>query len=184
MAKVRCGAKSHKSQLETAKASLLAAQSNVQLAFELQHLNVTSEAQQSLRQLRDEHTDSAEVVEEIKALASDIHTQQEEDCVLANVTNVSLDRVVVDNQTLLTRSALSEQSAHDAKVAANLTQNAITSLSADLVKGFDNLPMMLAPMIENSIAKSLAEHNTSNYVGTNRPKVQGQEVQPLQRERL
>jgi hypothetical protein len=122
---------------------------------------VTREAQRSLQQLWDRHTASAEVVEEIKVLATDIHTRQEEDPVLTNVTDVSLDRVVADNQTLLTPPALSEQSPHDAKVAANLAQNAITSLSADLVKGFDNLPMLLAPMIENSIAKSLAEYSAS-----------------------
>lgn len=157
--------RSHKSQLEAAKTSLLAAQAGIQLALELQQLKVTREAQRSLQQLQDEHTASAQVVKDTRTLATDIRTLHEDNRLLTKVTNMSLNQVVSDTQTLLTQSTLSEQSAHNAKVASKFTQDAIAVLSTDFKKGLEDLPAMLAPIIQNTIAKSLAEHNASGRAG-------------------
>lgn len=157
--------KSHISQLEAAKSSLLAAQTSIQLALELKQLNESREGRRNLQQFRDEHTASAEIVKDTKTLAVDIRTLQEENCLLTTATNTSLDQVVSHTRTLLERSTLSDQQSHQADVASKFTQDAIAMLGIDLRKGLENLPAMFAPMIENTIAKSLAQHNASEWPG-------------------
>lgn len=153
--------RSYVSQLQVAKTSLLATQTNIQLALELQCLGAAREAQRDLRRLLDKYTASIQIVEETKALATNIHTLQEDNLFLTKTMNMSLDQAVSDNQILLTRSALAEQSVHDANVASKLTQETISFLSTSLLEKFNNLPTALAPIIENTIAKSSTKHNAS-----------------------
>jgi hypothetical protein len=157
--------RNHISQLEAAKSSLLAAQTSIQFALELKQLNESREGQRDLQQLRDEHAASAEVVKDTRTLATNIRTSQEESRRLTALTHTSLDQVVSNTQTLLERSTLSDQSSHNAEVASKFTQDAITALSTDFKKGFENLPAMLAPVIANTITKSLAQHNASEQAG-------------------
>ncbi|ERF75553.1 hypothetical protein EPUS_09470 [Endocarpon pusillum Z07020] len=149
------------SQLEAAKSSLLATQISIQLALQLQHFDTTRGAQRNLQQLQDEHTASAQIVKETKNLVSDVHSLQKDSHLLAKMTNLSLDKIVSNNQTLLVQFASSEQYAYDTKIASHFTQNAIESLNANLNKRFDDLPTILAPIIQDTITQSLAIHNSS-----------------------
>ena len=156
----------HRSQLEAAKASLLGAQANILQALQLQHLNVSTEVQRDLRQFQETQDASAQVMRETRALATNTYTLQEEHRVLSTRTKASMDQVVAYNQILLTRTALSEQAAHEARATTNLTQETVTSLSIDLVNRFENLPTVLAPIIENSIAQCLAKHDALGSTAT------------------
>ena len=156
----------HRSQLEAAKASLLGAQANILQALQLQHLNVSTEVQRDLRQFQETQDASAQVMRETRALATNTYTLQEEHRVLWTRTKASMDQVVANNQILLTRTAVSEQAAHEARATTNLTQETVTSLSIDLVNRFENLPTVLAPIIENSIAQCLAKHDALGSTAT------------------
>ena len=105
-------------------------------------------------------------MQETRALASSTHTLQEEHRLLSTRTNESLDQVVANNQILLRRSAVSEQAAHEVRATTNLTQDTVASLSMDLVNCFENLPTVLAPIIENSIAQCLAKHDALGSTAT------------------
>ena len=47
-----------------------------------------------------------------------------------------------------------------------MTQDAVVSLSVDLVSRFENLPTVLTPLIENSIAHCLAKHDVLESTAT------------------
>jgi hypothetical protein len=153
--------KTHILQLEAAKSSLLDAKTSIQLALELRQSNEIREVQRNLQQCRDEHAVSVEFARDTKIMAIGIRTLQEETRLLTTASNTSLDQVVSNTHTLLERTTLYEQHSHHAVMAAKLTQDAIAGLSIDL----QNLPAMLAPIIKDTIAKSLAQHNASEWPG-------------------
>jgi hypothetical protein len=148
----------HSSRLEAVKTSLIETQGNVQLALQLQHGNMTREIQRCLQQLRDEHTTTAQIVEETRIRATNTHTLLEDHTLHTKRANISLDQVSADTQVLLARSASAER-------CSDVTQDAIASLSTHISDSFDSLPTILVRTIETTIAKSLAEHNASSETG-------------------
>jgi hypothetical protein len=153
--------KTHNLQLEAAKSSLLDAKTSIQLALELRQSNEIREVQRNLQQCRDEHAVSVEIAKDTKTMAIGIRTLQEETRLLTTASNMSLDQVVSNTRTILERTTLYDQHSHHADMAAKFTQDAIAGLSIDL----QNLPAMLAPIIKDTIAKSLAQHNASEWPG-------------------
>jgi hypothetical protein len=157
--------KTHNLQLEAAKSSLLDAKTSIQIALELRQSNEIREVQRNLQQCRDEHAVSVEIAKDTKTMAIGIRTLQEETRLLTTASNTSLDQVVSNTRTILERTTLYDQHSHHADMAAKFTQDAIAGLSIDLRKGLENLPAMLAPMIENTIAKTLTQHNALEWPG-------------------
>jgi hypothetical protein len=153
--------KTHILQLEAAKSSLLDAKTSIQLALELRQSNEIREVQRNLQQCRNEHAISAEIAKDTKTMAIGIRTLQEETRLLTTASNTSLDQVISNTRTILERTTLYDQHSHHADMAAKFTQDAIAGLSIDL----QNLPAMLAPIIKETIAKSLAQHNASEWPG-------------------
>jgi hypothetical protein len=153
--------RSHKLQLEAAKTSLIAAQNSILIAVELQHFDVTRDIRQSVQQLQIEENASAKAVQATRDLANDIRTAQQEDRPVTKMMSVSIDQVLSNSQRLLTQSASSDQSAHDARMALKRMEDAFSSLSTDLRNGFDNLPTAWVPMVQDAIEKSLAKHTAS-----------------------